>query len=187
MHRWSEADGDVVEGLGLGLVLEGLGLGLVLVALGVGLGEVVVGVGEGVAEALEDALALGVGVALADALAEALEDAPALGVGVALALLTDTAVSWAAHGLAAASAGVALPISKIPVSPARKIKNPETMPNARVVARRLRMGYALATVVIPVRVALVAMVSPVNAGSIPRSSHSTPGRLIKGSARPKGI
>jgi hypothetical protein len=184
MHRWSEADGDVVEGLGLGLVLEGLGLGLVLVALGVGLGEVVVG--DGVAEALEDALALGVGDALADALAEVLEDAPTLGVGVALALLTDTAVSWAAHGLAAACAGIALPISKIPVSPARKIKNPETMPNARVVARHLRMGYALATV-IPVRVALVAMVSPVNAGSIPRSSHSTPGRLIKGSARAKGI
>jgi len=186
MHRWSEADGDVLEGLGLGLVLEGLGLGLVLVALGVGLGEVV-GVGDEVTEALEDALALGVDVALADAPVEALEDAPALGVGVALALLTETAVSWAAQGLVAAAARVALPISKIPVSPVRRIKNPEIMPNARVAARRLCMGYALATVVILVRVALVAVVSPVNAGSIPRSSHSTPGRLIKGPARAKGI
>jgi len=163
MQRWSgAADGDVLEGLGLGLgfVLVGLGVGL-------GLGEVVVGVGDGVAEALEDALAVGVGVALAEALAEALVDALALGVGVALVLLTDTAVSWAAHGFVAAGAGVALPISKIPVSPARRIRNPEIRRNARVAARCLLMDNALATVVIPVRVALVAMVSPVNAGSIP--------------------
>lgn len=178
----------MLEGLGLGLVLEGLGLvglglGLVVVALGVGLGEVVVGVGDGVAVALDDALALGLGVVLA----VALEDVLALGVGVALALLTDTAVSWAADGFVAAGAGVALLISKVPVRPARRIRNPEIMPNARVVARRLRMGYALVTVVIPVRVALVAMVRPVNSGSIPRSSHSTPGRLIKGPARAKGI
>jgi hypothetical protein len=183
MRRWSEADGDVLEGLGLGLVLEGLGLvleglglGLVVVALGVGLGEVVAGV-------LDDALALGLGVALA----AALEDVLALGVGVALALRADTAVSWAADGFVAAGAGVALLISKVPVSPARRIRNPEIMPNARVAARRLRMGYALVTVVIPVRVALVAMVRPVNSGNIPRSSHSTPGRLIKGPARAKGI
>jgi hypothetical protein len=135
MHKWSEADGDVVEGLGLGL-------GLVLVGLGVGLGlgEVVVGVGDGVAEALEDALAVGVGVALAEALAEALADTSALGEGVALALLTETAVSWAAHGFVAADAGVALPISKIPVSPAGRIRRPETMPNTRVVACPLLMG-----------------------------------------------
>ena len=189
MRRWSEADGDVLEGLGLGLVLDGLGLGLVLeglglglvvVALGVGLGEVTVGVGDGAAEALDDALALGLGVALA-------EDVLAVGVGVALAPLADTAASWAADGFVAAGAGAALLISKVPVSPARRIRNPEIMPNVRVVARRLRMGYALVTVVIPVRIALVAMVRPVNSGSIPRSSHSTPGRLIKGSARAKGI
>ena len=185
MRRWSEADGDVLDGLGLGLVLEGLGLGLVVVPLGVGLGEVVVGVGDGdgLAEALDDALALGLGVALAVAVADVL----ALGLGVALALLADAAASWAADGFVAAGAGVALPISKVPVSPARRIRNPEIMTNARVVARRPRMGYALVTVVIPVRVALVAMVRPVNSGSIPRSSHSTPGRLIKGPARAKGI
>lgn len=138
MHSWSEADGDVLVGLGLGL-----GLGLVLVGLGLGLGEVVVGVGVGVgvgvAEALEDALAVGVGVALAEALAETLADALAVGVGVALALLTDTAVSWAAHGFVAASAGVALLISKIPVSAAGMIRIPEITPNARVAARRLLM------------------------------------------------
>jgi len=185
MRRWSEADGDVLDGLGLGLVLEGLGLGLVVVPLGVGLGEVVVGVGDGdgLAEALDDALALGLGVALALAVADVL----ALGLGVALALLADAAASWAADGFVAAGAGAALPISKVPVSPARRIRNPEIMTNARVVARRPRMGYALVTVVIPVRVALVAMVRPVNSGSIPRSSHSTPGRLIKGPARAKGI
>ena len=188
-------------GLGLGLVLEGLGLGLVVVPLGVGLGEVVVGVGDGdgLAEALDDALALGLGVALAEALDDALKlglgvalavavaDVLVLGLGVALALLADAAASWAADGFVAAGAGVALPISKVPVSPARRIRNPEIMTNARVVARRPRMGYALVTVVIPVRVALVAMVRPVNSGSIPRSSHSTPGRLIKGPARAKGI
>jgi len=177
MHSWSEADGDVLEELGLGL-----GLGLVLVPLGVGLGEVVVGFGDGVAEALEDALAVGVGVALA----EALDDALAVGVGVALALLTETAVSCAAHGFVAAGTAVALPISKIPVSPAGRSSNPAMTPNARVAASRLLMGYALATV-IPVRVALVAMMSPANAGSIPPWSHSTPGRLIKGPARAKGI
>jgi len=150
MHSWSEADGDVVEGLGLGL-------GLVLVGLGLGLGEVVVGVGDGVAEALVDVLALGEGVALAEALAEALADVLALGEGVAL--LTDTAVSWAAHGFVAAGAAVALLISKIPVSPARSVRNPEIRPNARVAAHRLLMRNALATVVILVRVALAAMVS----------------------------
>jgi hypothetical protein len=132
MHSWSEAGGDVLEELGLGL---GLGLGLVLVGLGLGLGEVVVGVGVGVAEALEGALAVGVGVALAETLADAL----AVGVGVALALLTDTAVSWAAHGFVAASAGVVLLISKIPVSAAGMTRIPEITPNARVVARRLLM------------------------------------------------
>jgi len=145
MRRWSEADGDVLEGLGLGLVLEGLGLGLVLeglglgllvVALGLGLEEVVVGVGDGVAEALDDALALGLGVALAVAVADVL----ALGVGVALALLVDAAASWAADGFVAAGAGVALPISKIPVSPATRIRNPEIMPNARFAARHLLMN-----------------------------------------------
>jgi hypothetical protein len=134
MHSWSAADGDVLEELGLGL-----GLGLVLVGLGLGLGEVVVGVGDGVAEALVDGLAVGEGVALADALAEALADALAVGLGVALALLTDTAVSWAAHGFVAAEAGVALLISKIPVSPAGMIRIPEIAPNARVAARRLLM------------------------------------------------
>jgi len=132
MHSWSAADGDVLEELGLGL-----GLGLVLV--GLGLGEVVVGVGDGVAEALVEALAVGVGVALAEALADALEDALTVGVGDALALLTDTAVSWAAHGFVAAGAGVALLISKIPVSPAGMIRIPEIAPTARVVARRLLM------------------------------------------------
>jgi hypothetical protein len=134
MHSWSEAGGDVLEELGLGL---GLVLVLVLVALGVGLGEVVVG--DGVAEALEDALPVGVGVALADALEDALDDAVAVGVGVALALLTATAVSLAAHGFVAAGAGVALLISKIPVSPAGMIRIPEITPNARVAARRLLM------------------------------------------------
>jgi hypothetical protein len=132
MHSWSEADGDVPEELGLGL-------GLGLVVLGVGLGEVVVGVGDGVADALEDALPVGVGVALADALEDALDDAVAVGVGVALALLTATAVSLAAHGSVAAGAGVALLISKIPVSPAGMIRTPEITPNARVAARRLLM------------------------------------------------
>jgi hypothetical protein len=141
MHRWSEADGDVLEGLGLGLVLDGLGLGLVLDGLGlglllvgVGLGEVVVGVGDGGAEVLDDALVLGLGVALA-----VLDDPLVLGVGVALALLTDAAVSLAAHGFVAAGAAVAVPSTKIPVSPARRIRNPGIMPNARVVARRLLM------------------------------------------------
>jgi hypothetical protein len=129
MHSWSEADGDVLEELGLGL-------GLVLVTLGVGLGEVVVGVDDGVAETLEDALPVGVGVALAEALEDALDDAVAVGVGVALALLTATAVSLAAHGFVAAGAGVALLISKIPVSPAGMIRIPEITPNARVAARR---------------------------------------------------
>jgi hypothetical protein len=134
MHSWSEADGDV-------LVEVGLGLGLGLVLVGLGLGEVVVGVGvgDGVAEALADALAVGVGVALAGALAETLADALAAGVGVALALLADTAVSWAAHGFVAASAGVALLISKIPVSAAGMIRIPEITPNAWVAARRLLM------------------------------------------------
>jgi len=147
MRRWSEADGEVLEGLGLGLVLEGLGLGLVLeglglglvvLALGLGLGEVVVGVGDGVAEALDDALALGLGGALA--LAVVVEDVLALGVGVALALLVDAAASWGADGCVAADTGVALPISKIPVSPPRRIRNPEIMPNARFAARHLLMN-----------------------------------------------
>jgi hypothetical protein len=149
MRRWSEADGDVLEGLGLGLVLEGLGLGLVLeglglglvvLALGLGLGEVVVGFGDGVAEALDDALALGLGGALALAVVVAVDDVLALGVGVALALLVDAAASWAADGFVAAGTGVALPISKIPVSPARRIRNPEIMPNARFAARHLLMN-----------------------------------------------
>jgi len=158
MHSWSAADGDVLEELGLGL-------GLVLV--GLGLGEVVVGVGDGVAEALVEALAVGVGVALAEALADPLEDALAVGVGDALALLTDTAVSWAAHGFVAAGAGVALLISKIPVSPAGMIKIPEIAPTARVVARRLLMdrprhrGHPR-----PGRARCHG--EPVNAGSIPR-------------------
>ena len=144
---------------------------LVVVAIGLLVGGVVTSklvlVYMAIAVSVTALVALGVGVALAEALAEALVDALALGVGVALVLLTDTAVSWAAHGFVAAGAGVALPISKIPVSPARRIRNPEIRRNARVAARCLLMDNALATVVIPVRVALVAMVSPVNAGSIP--------------------
>jgi hypothetical protein len=161
MHRWSEADGGVLEGLGLGLVLEGLGLGLGLVlALGLGLGEVVLGVGDGLAEALEDALVLGLAVALVTAL----EDALALEEGVALALLTDMAVSWAAHGFAAASAGAALAVRKIPVRPARRLRNPEIMPNAPIAARRLLMDTSSPPSSSPIQVAIVAMVRPVNAG-----------------------
>jgi len=150
MHRRSEADGEVLVGVGLGLVEVGLGLG-----------EVVVGVGVGVAVGVVDAVAVGVGVALGVVLAVALAGALVVGVavGVGVAELTARAVSWAAHGFVAAEAGPAVPISKAPVRLAAMTTKPDTMPNAWAMTRRMLMDNALATVLIPVRVALAAMMS----------------------------
>jgi hypothetical protein len=140
-------------------VLVGVGLGLVEV--GLGLGEVVVGVGVGVAGGVVDAVTVGVGVALGVVLAVALAGALTVGVavGVGVAELTARAVSLAAHGFVAAEAGPAVPISKAPVRLAAITTRQDTMPNAWAMARRMLMDNALATVVIPVRVALAAMMS----------------------------
>jgi hypothetical protein len=92
---------------------DGLGLGLLDEGLGVGL--------------LDDGLGVG--------LAETAE----LGLAAGLVVLADTAVSWAAHGFAAAGAALAVPVSKAPARPAGMMTNPEITPNAWAVARRLLM------------------------------------------------
>ena len=125
----SEEDDD---GLGLGLLDEGLGVGLLDDGLGVGLADDGVGAGladDGAVVGLADE---GAGVGLA---AEAAE----LGLAAGLVVLADTAVSWAAHGFAAAGAALAVPVSKAPARPAGMMINPEITPNAWAVARRLLM------------------------------------------------
>jgi hypothetical protein len=125
----SEEDDD---GLGLGLLDEGLGVGLLDDGLGVGLADDGVGVAladDGAVVGLADD---GAGVGLA---AEAAE----LGLAAGLVVLADTAVSWAAHGFAAAGAALAVPVSKAPARPAGMMTNPEITPNAWAVARRLLM------------------------------------------------
>jgi hypothetical protein len=173
----SEEDDD---GLGLGLLDDGLGLGLPDDGVGVGLLDD--GVGLGLADD-------GVGVGLADEGAGAglagVEDA-ALGLAAGLVVLAEAAVSWAAQGFAAAGAALAVPVSNAPARLAGMMINPEITPNARAMARRLfmdppsppwssRPGRAR------------CHHEPVTAGTIPRHPHSTPGRVAKGTARPKGI
>jgi hypothetical protein len=120
-------------GLGLGLLDDGLGVGLLDDGLGVGLADdgLVVGLADdGVGVGLADDT-LGVGLAGA-------EEA-ALGLAAGLVVLADTAVSWAAQGFAAAGAALAVPASNTPARLAGMMINPEIMPNAWAVARRLLM------------------------------------------------
>jgi hypothetical protein len=125
--------------LGVG-VAGGLLVGGVVVGVA---GALEVGVEDGVVGALDGVLTTGMGVTVL---------AVALGLVVA-------AVSWAAHGfVVAAGAGPAVPISKIPASPAGTIKNPETTRNA-CMACRLIMVAPSPSWLSPVRVAPGTMMS----------------------------
>jgi hypothetical protein len=132
--------------LGVGELELGVGVagGLVVGGLLVGVdGALEVGVEDGVVGALEGVLAAGVGLAV---------------VAVALGLVV-AAVSWAAHGfVVAAGAGLAVPISNTPASPAGTIKNIEMTPNA-CMARRLIMIAPSPSWSSPVRAAPGTMMS----------------------------
>ena len=173
----SEEDDD---GLGLGLLDDGLGLGLLDDGLGLGLLDDGLGAGlldDGVGGELADD---GVGVGLVG-----VEEA-ALGLVAGLVVLADAAVSWAEQGFAAAAAALAVPVSNAPARLAGMTISPEITPNARAVARRLLMDPPSPPwSSCPGRARCHD--EPVTAGSIPHHPHSTPGRVAKGTARPKGI
>jgi hypothetical protein len=120
-------DGEL-EGLGLGLLVDGVGVGLADDGVGVGLVVGLADDGAGVGLAGE-----GVGVGLAAA-----EEA-ALALAAGLVVLADTAVSWAAQGLAAVGAALAGLASNTPARLAGMMINPEITPSAWAVARRLLM------------------------------------------------
>jgi hypothetical protein len=119
------------EGLGAGLLEDGVGVGLLEDGVGVGLAGdgVVVGLADDGVGVADD----GVGVALAGA-----EEA-ALVLAAGLVVLADTAVSWAAHGFAAAGAALAGPASNTPARLAGRMISPEIALSAWAMARRLLM------------------------------------------------
>ena len=132
----SAVEDDEPEGLGLGLLDDGVGVGLLDDGVGVGLagdGLVVDGLVVGLADDGVGVADDGVGVALAGA-----EEA-ALVLAAGLVVLADTAVSWVAHGFAAAGAALAGPASNTPARLAGRMINPEITPSAWAMARRLLM------------------------------------------------
>jgi len=161
------------DGLGLGLLDDGLGVGLLDDGLGVGLLDD--GLGEGLVDVgLADE---GVGVGLAAA-----EEAE-LGLAAGLVVLADTAVSWAAHGFAAAGAALAVPVSNAPARPAGMMINPEITPNTWAVARRLLMDPPSPPWSSPSGVVFAAMMSLYRGKHSPQSPFDTwPGGQGNGSA-----
>ena len=134
-----------VDGLGLGLLDDGLGVGLLDDGVGVALADDGVLVGLADVGLADDTL----GVGLAGV------EAAALG----LVVLAEVAVSWAAQGLAAAGAALAVPVSNAAARLAGTMINPEITLNAWAVARRLLMDPPSAPWSSSSRVAFAAMMS----------------------------